>query len=69
MHGYCVAIGQRSDDSGQLKVHRRDIGLGAYFKVYLTEARAKAGELKAQIRITIDPIRLKQEKPSDLRIH
>lgn len=63
-----VSVGQRVDDIGQLKVHRRDIGLGLYPEVSLAEARAKASELKLQIRNGIDPIQQKQELLSALRI-
>lgn len=63
-----VAVGQRTDDQGNLKVHRRDIGLGSFPDVSLAEARAKASELKAHIRNGIDPIQEKQEKLQALRI-
>ena len=63
-----VSVGQRVDDISQLKVHRRDIGLGPYPEVSLAEARAKASELKLQIRNGIDPIQQKQELLSALRI-
>lgn len=62
-----VAVGQRADDHGNLKVHRRDIGLGSYPEVSLAEARTKAQEMKAQIRNGIDPIQQKQEKLQALR--
>ena len=63
-----VAVGQRADDQGNLKVHRRDIGLGSFPEVSLAEARTKAQELKAQIRNGIDPIQQKQEQLQALRI-
>ncbi|MDC5148794.1 site-specific integrase [Acinetobacter baumannii] len=47
---------------GKLKPHRRDIGLGPYPEVSLAEARAKATELRLQIRSGIDPIAHKQEQ-------
>lgn len=63
-----VAVGQRTDDHGQLKIHRRDIGLGSYPEVSLAEAREKARELKTQIRNGIDPIKHKLEQLESLRI-
>ncbi|USP42407.1 site-specific integrase [Acinetobacter sp. XS-4] len=63
-----VAVGQRFDDNGKQQVHRRDIGLGPYPEVSLAEARAKALEIKKQIRNGIDPIKQKKEKLESLRI-
>ncbi|WP_327858710.1 tyrosine-type recombinase/integrase [Acinetobacter guillouiae] len=63
-----VVVGQRFDEDGKQRVHRRDIGLGSYPEVSLAEARAKAQELKAQIRNGIDPIQQKHEKLQALRI-
>ena len=63
-----VVVGQRFDENGKQQVHRRDIGLGSYPEVSLAEARAKAQEMKAQIRNGIDPIQQKQEKLQALRI-
>lgn len=63
-----VAVGQRTDDHGQLKIHRRDIGLGSYPEISLAEAREKARELKLQIRNGIDPIKHKLEQLESLRI-
>jgi len=57
-----VVVGKRLDKDGKLKPHRRDIGLGPYPEVTLAEARAKATELRLQIRNGIDPIRHKQEQ-------
>ncbi|WP_224973498.1 tyrosine-type recombinase/integrase [Acinetobacter oleivorans] len=56
-----AVVGKRLDKDGKLKPHRRDIGLGPYPEVSLAEARAKATELRLQIRNGIDPIRHKQE--------
>ena len=56
-----VSVGQRIDDHGKIKTHRRDIGLGPYPEVSLAEAREKARELKQQIRNGIDPIKQKLE--------
>lgn len=55
-----AVVGKRLDKDGKLKPHRRDIGLGPYPEVSLAEARAKATELRLQIRNGIDPIRHKQ---------
>ena len=63
-----VVVGQRFDENGKLHLHRRDIGLGSYPEVSLAEARAKAHEMKAQIRNGIDPIQLKQDQLQALRI-
>ena len=63
-----VVVGQRFDEDGKQRVHRRDIGLGSYPEVSLAEARTKAQEMKAQIRNGIDPIQQKQEKLQALRI-
>lgn len=57
-----ATVGKRLDEDGKLKPHRRDIGLGPYPEVSLAEARAKATELRLQIRNGIDPIRHKQEQ-------
>lgn len=57
-----ATVGKRLDKDGKLKPHRRDIGLGPYPEVSLAEARAKATELRLQIRKGIDPIRHKQEQ-------
>jgi len=57
-----ATVGKRLDKDGKLKSHRRDIGLGPYPEVTLAEARAKATELRLQIRNGIDPIRHKQEQ-------
>lgn len=61
-------VGKRLDKDGKLKPHRRDIGLGPYPEVSLAEARAKAIELRLQIRNGIDPIAHKQEKFQALRV-
>lgn len=63
-----VVIGQRFDESGKQRVHRRDIGLGSYPEVSLAEARTKAQEMKAQIRNGIDPIQQKRDQLQTLRI-
>lgn len=57
-----AVVGKRLDKDGKLKPHRRDIGLGPYPEVSLAEARAKATELRLQIRNGIDPIRHKREQ-------
>ncbi|MBI0421280.1 tyrosine-type recombinase/integrase [Acinetobacter sp. ACIN00229] len=57
-----AVVGKRLDSDGKLKPHRRDIGLGPYPEVSLAEARAKAAELRLQIRNGIDPIQHKQEQ-------
>jgi hypothetical protein len=51
-----AVVGKRLDKDGKLKPHRRDIGIGPYPEVSLAEARAKATELRLQIRSGIDPI-------------
>ncbi|MBJ8507011.1 tyrosine-type recombinase/integrase [Acinetobacter seifertii] len=61
-----AVVGKRLDKDGKLKPHRRDIGLGPYPEVSLAEARAKATELRLQIRNGIDPIRHKQEQSEAL---
>ncbi|MCY6412078.1 tyrosine-type recombinase/integrase [Acinetobacter sp. VNH17] len=63
-----VVVGQRFDENGKQQLHRRDIGLGSYPEVSLAEARAKAHEMKAQIRNGIDPIAHKQEQLEKLHI-
>ena len=63
-----AVVGKRLDKDGKLKPHRRDIGLGPYPEVSLAEARAKAAELKLQIRNGIDPIAHKQEQLEKQRI-
>lgn len=63
-----VVVGQRFDENGKLQLHRRDIGLGSYPEVSLAEARAKAHEMKAQIRNGNDPIQQKQDQLQALRI-
>lgn len=57
-----AVVGKHLDKDGKLKPHRRDIGLGPYPEVSLAEARAKATELRFQIRNGIDPIRHKQKQ-------
>jgi hypothetical protein len=56
------------DKDGKLKPHRRDIGIGPYPEVSLAEARAKATELRLQIRSGIDPIAHKQEQLEKLHV-
>lgn len=63
-----VVVGQRLDNHGNHKNHRRDIGVGSYPEVSLAEAREKARELKKQIRDGIDPLRDKQERLNALRL-
>jgi hypothetical protein len=63
-----AVVGKRLGKDGKLKPHRRDIGLGSYSEVSLAEARAKATELRLQIRSGIDPIAHKQEQLEKLRI-
>ena len=57
-----AVVGKRLDKDGKLKPHRRDIGIGPYPEISLAEARAKATELRLQIRSGIDPIAHKQEQ-------
>jgi integrase len=63
-----AVVGKRLDKDGKLKPHRRDIGIGPYPEVSLAEARAKATELKLQIRNGIDPIAHKQEQLEKLHV-
>ncbi len=63
-----VVVGQRVNAFGELKNHRRDIGLGPFPEVSLAEAREKARELKKLIRDGIDPLQEKQERLNALRI-
>lgn len=63
-----VVVGHRIDNNGELKIHRRDIGLGSYPEVSLAEAREKARELKLQIRNGIDPLEQKQKQLEAQRI-
>ena len=63
-----AVVGKRLDKDGKLKPHRRDIGIGPYPEISLAEARAKATELRLQIRSGIDPIAHKQEKLEKLHI-
>lgn len=63
-----AVVGKRLDKDGNLIPHRRDIGLGPYPEVSLSEARSKATELRLQIRSGIDPIAHKQEQLEKLRI-
>ncbi|MBN6523261.1 tyrosine-type recombinase/integrase [Acinetobacter pittii] len=57
-----ATFGKHFGENGKLKPHRHDIGLGPYPEVSLAEARAKATELRLQIRNGIDPLRHKQEQ-------
>jgi len=61
-----ATVGKRLDKDGNLKPHRRDIGLGSYPEVSLAEARTKAAELRLQIRNGIDPIQYKQKQQEAL---
>jgi integrase len=63
-----VAVGNKIDDQGNVKIHRRDIGLGSFPEVSLSEAREKARELKKKIRDGIDPLQEKQERLNALKI-
>ncbi|WP_032865047.1 tyrosine-type recombinase/integrase [Acinetobacter higginsii] len=63
-----AVVGKRLDKEGKLKPHRRDIGIGPYPEVSLAKARAKATELRLQIRSGIDPIAHKQEQLQKLHI-
>ncbi|ENX23088.1 hypothetical protein F892_02331 [Acinetobacter vivianii] len=63
-----AVVGKRLDKDGKLKPHRRDIGIGPYPEISLAEARAKATELRLQIRSGIDPIAHKQEQLEKLHI-
>ena len=61
-------VGKRLDKDGKLKPHRRDIGISPYPEVSLAEARAKATELRLQIRNGIDPIAHKQQQLEKLHV-
>jgi integrase len=63
-----AVVGKRLNKDGKLKPHRRDIGIGPYPEVSLAEARAKATELRLQIRNGIDPIAHKQTELEKLHI-
>lgn len=63
-----VAVGTRLNDNGKPVVHRRDVGLGSYPEVSLTEAREKARELRKQVRGGIDPIEQKKQDREALRV-
>lgn len=63
-----AVVGKRLDKDGKLKPHRRDIGIGPYPEVSLAEARAKAIELRLQIRSGIDPIAHKQQQLEKLYV-
>ncbi|MCU4414331.1 tyrosine-type recombinase/integrase [Acinetobacter sp. WU_MDCI_Axc73] len=63
-----AVVGKRLDKDGKLKPHRRDIGIGPYPEVSLAEARAKATELRLQIRSGIDPIAHKQQQLEKLHV-
>ncbi len=63
-----AVVGKHLDKDGKLKPHRRDIGIGPYPEVSLAEARAKATELKLQIRSGIDPIVHQQEQLAKLHV-
>lgn len=63
-----AVVGKRLGKDGKLKPHRRDIGIGPYPEVSLAEARAKATELRLQIRNGIDPIAHKQEQLEKLLV-
>ncbi|MEC8569323.1 MAG: Arm DNA-binding domain-containing protein, partial [Pseudomonadota bacterium] len=63
-----AVVGKRLDKDGKLKPHRRDIGIGPYPEVSLAEARAKATELRLQIRNGIDPIAHKQKQLEKLHV-
>ena len=63
-----AVVGKRLGKDGKLKPHRRDIGIGPYPEVSLAEARAKATELRLQIRNGIDPISHKQTELEKLHI-
>ncbi|WP_372403297.1 tyrosine-type recombinase/integrase [Acinetobacter piscicola] len=63
-----VAVGNKIDDQGKVKIHRRDIGLGSFSEVSLSEAREKARELKKKIRDGVDPLQEKQEQLNALKI-
>ena len=63
-----VAVGKKVDDHGKVKTHRRDIGLGSFPEVSLSEAREKGRELKKKIRDGIDPLQEKQERLNALKI-
>jgi integrase len=58
--GLILAVGTRGNGSWMVRVQkdgkRRDIGLGAASKVRLSEARARAAEVRAQVEAGLDPI-------------
>jgi integrase len=55
-----VAVGTRTDGKGKTVIHRRDIGLGGFPDVPLSEARERARELRKMIRDGIDPLEYKK---------
>jgi len=56
-----IAVGKRKNDKGETVVHRRDMGLGSYPEVSITEAREKARELRGKVKNGIDPLELKKQ--------
>ena len=69
VRGYSeLLLVKKVDDQGKVKIHRRDIGLGSFPEVSLSEAREKARELKKKIRDGIDPLQEKQERLNALKI-
>lgn len=56
-----IAVGTRSGADGLVKLHRRDLGLGAYPEVGLAEARERARELRRQVRDGVDPVVKRRE--------
>ena len=50
----------------QLGFRRREMGLGPYPDVSLAQARAKAHELRAQLREDVDPLEAKHERRREL---
>ena len=63
-----IAVGTRKNSKGETVVHRRDMGLGSYPEVSLTEAREKARELRKQVRNGVDPIERKKRDNAPQRI-
>ena len=61
-----VAVGNRTNSKGKTVCHRRDMGLGSYPEISLTEARDKALEMRRQIRSGADPIEQKKQDKETL---
>lgn len=63
-----IAVGTRTNGKGKIVVRRRDMGLGSYPEVSLSEARNKARELRKQVKNGIDPLEQKRLNKEALRI-